>query len=210
METEHHLANGDSPGGGSVNYTFTDNELQSLLSSLDQGTPFEQELLGGGASASLQFLPHLPTSHAGPDAAAALLVPTDLTSGLSLDVGTAHLHHPLPLLPLPGEARPAAAAVGAPEAQHQQLAPQLPPVPHHQNHQKVHIHQPPAKQRQQRPGRAAVAAAAAAAAAAGKQPHSQVEKQRRDRINFLIDEVGRQLGQRQGGADASPRVAISP
>lgn len=142
------------------------------------------------AHGSLQFLPHLDSSDALADAAPllqqqAVFVPTDL-SGDALPLAAPP---PLPLPPRPTtggrstfELQPAMPRTQQPQQEQQPRAPhQVPPA---KPPMRVHVH---------RPARAAAAAAAAArasaASAAAKPAHSIVEKQRRDRINNLIDEV---------------------
>ena len=164
-------------------FTFTDAELQSLLSCIDEGT-FE----AGGGGGALQFLP--------PEQPA-VFVPTNLSDPQPLG-GSLH-QAPLSLPPL-----------AAPKHQHGPQgraangASAADPFALGSAPRRVHVHQPPAQQqRRQQPSlqraaataaqapasTAARASAAAAATSAAKQPHSIVEKQRRDRINTLIDEV---------------------
>ncbi|KAL4434346.1 hypothetical protein ABPG75_000787 [Micractinium tetrahymenae] len=180
-----------------VDYTFTDSELQSLLTSLDQGTVADDLLGAGPGSQSLQFLPHLPSTHDSPQQAPAVFVPADLSLP------------PLDGPPLPLPVLPPGLHSGMAAAQQQQLEQQ-------QQEQQGQRHgKPPPRQqaapRQARPhgqrsGRAAAAAAAAPTSpnGAAKPPHSFVEKQRRDRINSLIDEL-RELVPPQGSD--SPRAA---
>ena len=179
------------PGSPLAAHTFADAELQSLLTGLDSGRCDLDGLLGGlGHSASLQFLPH-PDEEPAARQAAALFVPTDLTGpGL-----------PLPLPALPGEAGGFGLTLpsGADQQEQQQQRQQRQSTrqarqqDQQQDQQQAQPPSRPARSQGQRPGRgaasAAAARAAASAAAAAKQPHSQVEKQRRDRINNLIDEV---------------------
>ena len=74
-----------------ADYTFTDAELQSLLSCIDEGTFAADGLLGGGASGALQFLP--------PPQQPAVFVPTTNLSGSQPLGGSLH-QAPLPLPPL--------------------------------------------------------------------------------------------------------------
>lgn len=163
-----------------ANYTFSDSELQSLLTSLDRGVA--DELLGAGpGSQSLQFLPHLPgTAHDSPEPLPAVFVPANLSMP-QLD----GMLQPLPLLPLPSHDS-TVAATQPQSAGHQQREREHSGAP---NKQAPSWQVRP--QRQQQAGRAAAAPVAAPGTANGaKPPHSLVEKQRRDRINCLIDEVG--------------------
>ena len=147
---------------------------------------------------SLQLLPHLDSSEAMANAPPlqqqqpeqpeqqqqqqqALFVPTDLSGDAP----------PLSLAPESTAGNRGTFALGPspPEGQHQHQQKEQ------QKQQRASHRAPPAKPvraQAHRPPRAAAAAAAArasAASAAAKQPHSIVEKQRRDRINSLIDEV---------------------
>lgn len=183
---------GSSPA--TVNYTFTDSDLQSLLTSLDQGAVVDELLGADPGSQSLQFLPHLSSPHGSPEPAPAVFVPADLTlsqlDGILL---------PLPLLP------------SATQCSMSPTARRQPDRPQRGQEQQQHARAPPRQVRAQgqRAGGAAAASLPAPARPGGaKPPHSLVEKQRRDRINSLIDEV-RWVQGRAGGRAARRRACNS-
>lgn len=144
---------------------------------------------GGGLQGghSLQFLPHLPIpSGAGAaDHEPAVFIPTDLSGAQPMD-GDSQLQPPL-LPPLRVERY----FGEGPQASAFSLVGLGPGMQQHQQQRSVTLRSGV----QRPPPRAAAVAArassmpASSAAAAAKQPHSIVEKQRRDRINHLIDEV---------------------
>ena len=161
---------------------------------LDNGQPDLDSLLGGlQGSAGLQFLPHPPSDAAGISTGQqaeqpALFVPADLSGS-----------GPAVLLPPSLDPQLPSASLGTSEegmnwddtgpALQQQEAQQQQPSPQQR---------PQRRQQQQHAARRRPAPPA-------KQPHSQVEKQRRDRINSLIDEL-RELVPPQG----SEAAATSP
>lgn len=160
---------------------------------LDNGQPDLDSLLGGlQGSAGLQFLPHPPSDAAGISTGQleeqpALFVPADLSGS-----------GPAVLLPPPLDPQLPSASLGTSEegmnwddtgpALQQQEAQQQQPSPQQR---------PQRRQQQQRQQ-----AARRRPAPPPKQPHSQVEKQRRDRINSLIDEL-RELVPPQGSEAAA-------
>lgn len=159
--------------------------------------------MGGGhgpaGGHSLQFLPHLPmpTSVTSSEHEPAMFIPSDFAGPQAMGGDAAHLAAPLGLPPL----RVGQQAQGHPHMNGGSL--ELDPLGSRSSTFTMAGAPgaaPAAQQRQQarqsqRPGpRAGPAGAARASslpvpAAAAKQPHSIVEKQRRDRINHLIDEV---------------------
>lgn len=180
---------GGPPGSplATTNYIFTDSELQSLLTSLDEGANADELLDSGPGSQSLQFLPHLPGAALGSsEPAPGVFVPADLSLP-QLD-GTV-----LPL-PLPPSALPECML---PAAQLQPAGHAVQGDQHEQQHSRGQYKQGPPRQARPQGQRAGRAAAAPEPPAGEKPPHSLVEKQRRDRINCLIDEVGRR--ERAGG-----------
>lgn len=187
------------PGGlGSPKtYTYTDAELQTLLASvLDERGPGSlpppsPDGNGGVVSPALQFLPHLPSSAARMDQAPSVFVPMDVPGALPLNGNAMPLPLPLPshhdgpyeltahaILPSSFESGPASSA---PAQQWQQPPSHVPAQQWQQQTARV-----PA---QRQAPRAAANRSASLPPASAKQPHSQVEKQRRDRINSLIEEV---------------------
>ncbi|PRW58868.1 Transcription factor ABORTED MICROSPORES [Chlorella sorokiniana] len=190
-------------------HTFTDTDLQSLIVGLDNGHPDLDSLLGGlQGSAGLQFLPHLPADDGAAAAAShqppeqpAVFVPADLSGS-----GPAVLLPPAlesPLLPLSlgtsedGMACDDFGPAQQHDSQQQQQDPQQqrPQRRTHQQAQQTHAARP--KGQRSRP------------APPTKQPHSQVEKQRRDRINSLIDEL-RELVPPQGSEAAAMSALDGP
>lgn len=157
------------------------------------------EGFGGGSlpgSHSLQFLPHLPvpTSAGAARHEPAVFIPNDLSRAQPMD-GESQLQAPL-LQPLRTERGAVANGMhfmgDGPQESAFSLA-GLDPGTAQQHHPHRAVGARSGVQRP--PPRAATTASrassmpATSAASAAKQPHSIVEKQRRDRINHLIDEV---------------------
>ncbi len=177
---------------------------------LDNGRPDLDSLLGGLQGVpSLQYLPHLPEDAAAasahqqpetmpPQQQPALFVPADLSgSGPALPLPPA-LELPLPSSSLgTSEEGMAWDDSGPQEPQPQpQSRPQRPQRRQQQQQQQQHA---------ARAGRATGHRGRPPPPA--KQPHSQVEKQRRDRINSLIDEL-RELVPPQSSESAAATSAL--